>query len=207
MKNKMKNLAGTVLIAAIPLLVTSCSSTPSTSSSQDTSAGGAEIVRGRVILDAATETATVQSIDKDTRTVVLLHGDGTTSSYECGPDVRNFDQIKVGDQVTATVSESVAIGLIKGGVSPGAGTATAVVRSPLGDKPAGKIVDTVGFIAKVVSIDPSTRMVTLQTPDGQNQTLKVGPDVDLTGVNPGDDVGVKVTRAFAVSVTSPNGAP
>lgn len=204
MKNKIKNLAGTVLIAAVPLLLTSCSST---SSSQDSSSGGAEIVRGRVVLDAATETATVQSIDKDTRTVVLLHGDGTTSSYECGPDVRNFDQIKVGDQVTATVGESVAIGLIKGGVPPAAGTATAVVRSPLGDKPGGKVVDTVGFIAKVVSIDPSTRMVTLQTPDGHDQTLKVGPDIDLTGVNPGDDVGVRVTRAFAVSVTSPNSAP
>jgi hypothetical protein len=213
MKNKMKNLAGAVLIAAVPLLMTACSSTSASpdstnaaSVSQDTG-GGPEIARGKVIIDAASETATVQSIDKDTRTVVLLHGDGTTSSYECGPDVRNFDQIKVGDQVTATVGESVAMALIKGGVPPAAGTATAVVRAPLGAKPGGRVVDTVGFTAKIVSIDPSTRMVTLQTPDGQNQTLKVGPDIDLTGVNPGDDVGVKVTRAFAVSVTSPNSAP
>lgn len=174
--------------------------------SQD-SGGGAEIERGRVVIDAASETATVQSIDKDTRTVVLLHSDGTTSDYECGPGVRNFDQIKVGDQVTATVGESVAIALIKGGVPPAAGTATAVVRAPLGAKPGGRIVDTIGFTAKVISIDPATRMVTLQTPDGKNQTIKAGPDIDLTGVNPGDDVGVKVTRAFAVSVTSPNSMP
>jgi hypothetical protein len=217
MKNKMKKLAVAVLIAAVPLLMSSCASTSSTPGSQenaaaapmsqDTTGGGPEIARGKVVIDAATETATVQSIDKDTRTVVLLHGDGTTSSYECGSDVRNFDQIKVGDQVTATVGQSVAIALIKGGVPPVAGTATAVVRSPLGAKPGGRIVDTVGFTARVISLDPSTRMVTLQTPDGQNQTIKVGPDIDLTGVNPGDDVGVKVTRAFAVSVTSPNSAP
>lgn len=212
MKNKMKLLAGAVLVTAVPLLMTSCSSTSSSSTasttmSSDTSASGPAIVRGGVVVDAVTETATVQSIDKDTRTVVLLHTDGTTSSYECGPDVRNFDQIKVGDQVTATVGESVAMALIKGGVPPAAGTATAVVRSPLGDKPGGKIVDTVGFTAKIVSIDPATRMVTLQTPDGKEQTLKVGPDIDLSGVNPGDDVGVKVTRAFAVAVTSPNSAP
>jgi hypothetical protein len=81
------------------------------------------------------------------------------------------------------------------------------VRAPLGEKPGGQVVDTVGFTAKVVSIDPATRIVTLQTPDGKNQTIKVEPDIDLTGVNPGDDVGVKVTRAFAVSVTSPNSAP
>jgi len=204
MKNKMKILAGAMLVTAVPLLMASCSST---SSPQAAAGGGAEIVRGKVLVDAATETATVQSIDKETRTVVLLHEDGKTSDYECGPDVRNFDQIKVGDKVTATVGESVAIGLIKGGVPPAAGTATAVVRAPLGEKPGGQIVDTVGFIAKVVTIDPATRMVTLQTPDGKERTLKVGPDIDLSGVNPGDDVGVKVTRAFAVSVTSPNSTP
>ena len=216
MKNKMKKLAGAAFIAAVPLLMTSCSSPSSSTTSQEStgtmpmsqdSGGGAEIERGRVVIDAASETATVQSIDKDTRTVVLLHSDGTTSDYECGPGVRNFDQIKVGDQVTATVGESVAIALIKGGVPPAAGTATAVVRAPLGAKPGGRIVDTIGFTAKVISIDPATRMVTLQTPDGKNQTIKAGPDIDLTGVNPGDDVGVKVTRAFAVSVTSPNSMP
>lgn len=217
MKNKMKILAGAAFIAAVPLLMTSCSSTSSTSSSQgnaasstmssDTSTGGAEIDRGRVMIDATSETATVKSIDKETRTVVLLHQDGTTSDYECGPGVRNFDQIKVGDQVTATVGESVAIALIKSGVPPVAGTATAVVRAPLGDKPAGQIVDTVGFTAKIITVDTTTRMVTLQTPDGKEKTLKVGPDIDLTGVNPGDDVGVKITRAIAVSVTSPNSTP
>jgi hypothetical protein len=213
MRNKMKNLAGAALIAAVPLLMTACSSTSASpdstnaaTASQD-AGGGPEIVRGGVVIDAATGTDTVQSIDKDTRTVVLLHGDGTTSNYECGPEVRNFDQIKVGDQVTATVAESVAIALIKGGGAPAAGTATATVRAPLGAKPAGKMVETVGFTAKIVSIDPATRKVTLQTPDGQTQTIKVGPDIDLTGVNPGDDVGVKVTRAFAISVTSPNSAP
>jgi hypothetical protein len=176
--------------------------------SSDTSAGGgAEIDRGRVMIDAASETATVKSIDKETRTVVLLHQDGTTSDYECGSGVRNFDQIKVGDQVTATVGESVALALIKGGVPPVAGTATAVVRSPLGEKPGGEIVDTIGFTAKIISVDTATRMVTLQTPDGKDKTIKVEPDIDLTGVNLGDDVGVKVTRAIAVSVTSPNSAP
>jgi hypothetical protein len=204
MKNKMKIMAGVVLVAAVPLLLTSCSST---SSSQAAAESGPQIARGGVAVDTATETATVQSVDKATRTVVLLHQDGKTSDYECGPDVRNFDQIKVGDQVTATVGESVAIALIKGGVPPAAGSATAVTRAPLGAKPGGQIVDTVGFTAKVVTIDQATRMVTLQTPDGKERTLKIKPDIDLSGVNPGDDVGVEVTRAFAVSVTSPNSTP
>jgi hypothetical protein len=167
-----------------------------------------EGVRGRVVLDAMTATATVQSVNPADRTVVLQHPDGSLTTYECGSEVRNFDQIKVGDQVTATVAESLALGLMKGGGIPiGAGTSSAIVRAPLGAKPGGKIVDTVGFTAKVMSVDAQNRKVTLQTVDGQTQTVKVGPDINLANVNPGDDVGVRVTRAFAIAVTPPAAAP
>ncbi len=211
MKNKMVKLAMTLVIPAmLPVAMTSCSSTPkseTTAADSSTSASGPEIARGGVVVDALTGTATVQSVNAADRTVVLAHADGSTTTYECGPDVRNFDQIKVGDQVTATLAESVAIGLIKGGVPPAAGTATAIVRSPQGAKPGGRIVDTVGFTAKVLYVDYSAREVTLQMVDGQKKTVKVGPDVNLGYVNPGDDVGVKITRAFAISVQSPNSAP
>ena len=197
MKTKMKKLASALLIAAVPLIMTSCS----TSSNSD------QPIAGAVAVDAIQGTATVESIDAANRTVVLRHPDGTTDSYECGPDVRNFNQIKVGDQVTATLAESVAIVLVKGGMAPAAGTASAMVRAPMGGKPGARMVDTMGFTAKVVSMDLPNRTVTLQTMDGQNHTIKVGPDVDLKNINLGDDVGVKVTRAFAISVQSPTSTP
>jgi hypothetical protein len=208
MKTKILNLAATMVVPAALLAFTSCSSTSNTQTENmngaaQNSAAAPEITRGGVVLDAMTATATVQSINPDDRTVVLQYPDGSVSTYECGSEVRNFDQIKVGDQVTATVAESVAIGLVKGGMPIGAGTSSAIVRAPLGARPAGKIVDTVGFTAKVVSVDAANRKVTLQTVDGQNQTVKVGPDINLANVNPGDDVGVRVTRAFAIEVTPP----
>lgn len=159
---------------------------------------------GGVAIDAVQGTATVQSVDADDRTVVLLHSDGSTTSYKCGPEVRNFNQIKVGDQVTATVAESVAIALVKGGAAPAAGATSAIVRAPLGAKPSGKRVDTMGFTAKIISVDTTNRKVTLQTLNGENQTVEVGSNVDLTQVSTGDDVAVQVTRAFAISVTSPD---
>ena len=167
-----------------------------------------EGVQGGIILNTVTATATVQSVNADNRTVVLRHPDGSTTTYECGPEVRNFDQIKAGDRVTATVAEAVAIGLIKGGGMPsGAGTSSAIVRAPLGAKPGGKMVDTVGFIARVKSVDAQNRHVTLQLADGSSETVKVGPKVNLDNVSPGDDVGVRVTRAFAISVKSPDSMP
>ncbi len=204
MKNKILKLAVMLAIPAAVMTFTSCSSTPNTQNDTMNGAASPDAMRGRVVLDAMTGTATVQSINADDRTVVLQHPDGSLTTYECGPEVRNFDQIKVGDQVTATVAESVAIGLMEGGGMPmGAGTSSAIVRAPLGAKPAAKAVDTIGFTAKIVSVDTQNREVTLQTADGQKQTVKVGPDINLANVNPGDDVGVRVTRAFAIAVTAP----
>ena len=206
MKKTNLKLAAMLVLPGVLLVIASCSSTPKNQTAvfSDKPINVPGVERGGVVLDAVTATATVQSVNATNRTVVLQHPDGSITVYECGPEVRNFNQIKVGDQVTATVAESVAIGLMKGGNVPnGAGTASAIVRAPLGAKPGGKIVDTVGFIAKVVSVDAANRQVVLQMADGTNQTVKVGPDINLANVNPGDDVGVRLTRAFAISVTAP----
>jgi len=190
MKNRLIYFSALLALPAALLVFTSCSSNPPDST------------RAAVMLDTVSGTATVQSINASDRTVVLQHEDGSKTTYQCGPDIRNFDQIKVGDKVTATVAESVALMLVKGGGVPtGVGATTAMVRAPVGNKPGGKIVDSVGFIARVVSVDADHRLVTLQTADG-NQTVKVGPDINLANVKAGDDVGVRVTRAIAIAVTT-----
>jgi hypothetical protein len=196
-KNKInKNkLARAIFIWAIPLIISSCSST-----SPDPGDPPSE----KVMINAVQGTATVESVDKANRTIVLRHADGTSTSYECGPEVRNFNQIEVGDTITATMAESVAIALVKGGTEPAVGNTSVVVKAPLGSKPSGKMVDTVGFTATVMGIDATDRMVTLQTMSGQNETVKAGPEVDLTKINVGDTVGVQITRAFAIAVTAPN---
>jgi len=196
------------LLPAVLLAVTSCSSTPKEPAAPaDNGMASPTIDRGGIVLNAVTLTATVQSIDAANRSLVLQRPDGSVTTYECSPEVRNFDQIKVGDQVTATAAEALAIVLVKGGIPPAAGTASAIVRSPLGAKPGGRIVDTVAFTAKVTNVSPMSREVTLETPDGRSQTVKVGPDINLANVNPGDDVGVRLTRAIAITVTEPDAAP
>jgi len=209
MKNSILRLSATIVTAAGLLALVSCSSAPKeqTTAATDNPMTGPRVERGGIVLDAVTVTATVQSVNPTDRSVVLQRPDGTTTTYECGPDVRNFDQIKVGDQVTVTAAEELALALVKGGVPPVAGTASAIVRSPLGAKPGGKIVDTVAFTAKILNVNAASRQVTLQMPDGQSKTVKVGPDINLANVNPGDDVGVRLTRALAISVTEPKAAP
>jgi hypothetical protein len=50
-------------------------------------------------VESPINTATVGAIDYENRTGMLKLPDGTTETFKAGPEVRNFDKLKVGDQV------------------------------------------------------------------------------------------------------------
>ena len=50
-------------------------------------------------------TATVTGIDAASRKVTLVTPEGKKTTVKCGPEVINFDQIRVGDQLKVTVTE------------------------------------------------------------------------------------------------------
>lgn len=54
-------------------------------------------------------TAAVEAVDAANRTVTLKGPRGKVVTLPVGQDVKNFDQIKVGDQVEATYTEALAI--------------------------------------------------------------------------------------------------
>ncbi len=49
--------------------------------------------------ESPTSTATVGAIDYENRTGMLKLPDGSTVTFKAGPEVKNFDKLKVGDQV------------------------------------------------------------------------------------------------------------
>jgi hypothetical protein len=162
---------------------------------------------GRIIAtETTTATATVQAVDRAKRTVTLRSPDGTTSIYKVPKEAVNFDEIEVGDQVKATLVESLAVALRKADEPPSAGESQAVALAPKGAKPGGIIVDTAQLTARVTAVDMAKRTVTLVGPAGNRRTLKVGPNVDLTKVQPGDNVVVRYTEALALMVEKPSGA-
>jgi hypothetical protein len=65
-------------------------------------------------VDTFTTTTTVTGIDTAKRTVTLVSPGGSKSTYKAGPEVVNFAQIQIGDQVEATVTEEVAIFIGRG---------------------------------------------------------------------------------------------
>jgi hypothetical protein len=157
---------------------------------------------GAIIVDTFTTTATVTGIDSAKRKVTLVSPKGTKSTYVAGPEVVNFAQIRIGDQVRATVTEEVAI-FIGSGAPPSAMVGAGVALAPVGAKPGGVVVETTQVTVKVTAVDAKSRKVTFQLPDGTTKQVKVGKKVDLSAVRPGDNVTVQVSEGLAIIVERP----
>ena len=148
-------------------------------------------------------TATVKAIDKKNRVVTLQSPDGKVAKIECGPEVRNFNQIHVGDVVKTSLLETVEL-FVTGNNEPAAERVTGVGRVPLGSKPGFAAVDAVEVKAAVVAIDYQTRKVTLKGPEGKIVKVTAGPEVKrLNEVNVGDSVVARLTRAVSIEVSKP----
>jgi hypothetical protein len=73
-----------------------------------------------VAMQAARPSAIVESVDKANRDGDAQDANGETRTITAGPEVRNFDQIKVGDTLTIKYLEALAIELKKDGKAPSA---------------------------------------------------------------------------------------
>ena len=69
--------------------------------------------------DAVELTTKIEAIDKTARLVTLKDKDGETETIHCGPEVKRFDELKVGDTVTFRYYESIAYAIRKPGQPSG----------------------------------------------------------------------------------------
>jgi hypothetical protein len=160
-------------------------------------------VPGGTIVQTYKITATVTAVDAASRKVTLALPDGTKNTFKAGPDVVNFDQIQVGDQVKATVAQQLVVFARKAGEPAVDGEAAAVALAPVGAKPGVVMANTVEITAKVQAIDLEHRKATLVFPDGSTKTFTVRKDVDLTKATIGEEVVFRTTEALAITVEKP----
>jgi Cu/Ag efflux protein CusF len=145
-------------------------------------------------------TFTIEAIDHTSRVVTLKGADGSVESIVCGPDVKRFDALKVGDKVTFRYHESVVMQIRKAGdATPRPTDNAAMTRTP-GQKPGGTLSQQVTARVMVEAIDPKVPSVSVKTEDARKMTFKVEDPKNLAGVKVGDHVEITYTQALAVSV-------
>lgn len=148
----------------------------------------------------ARATLLVESIDKASRSVVLKNARGEQMKVIAGDEIKNFDQIKVGDQVVTTYTQELMMTLRKGGGalreridSSQQGSAAA------GQKPAAYEAKEVAFIADVQQVDLKKRTVTLRGAQ-KTVTLKIRDPEQLKLISKGDQVEGIFSEAVAIAV-------
>ena len=150
---------------------------------------------------AAKITAQVVGIDKATRTVVLKGPEGNVVDVVAGDEVRNFDQIKLGDLVVVRYAEALTLELRK--TKTGAGSVSvnegAALAEP-GERPAAAGARQISAIATVIAVDQKKSTITLKGPRGNVVTLNVHNPDQFKVVKKGDQVEVTYTEALALSV-------
>jgi Cu/Ag efflux protein CusF len=157
--------------------------------------------RAVMVGEKITRHGKVVSIDTKTRTVVIEGEQGRQVSIVAPADAPNFDRIKVGDPVVATYFESVALAIAPvADAEPGASATAAVSTAPPGGTPGAAMAEQIQLRAVVKAVDPKTRSVTLDVPEGGERTLKAGEAIDLERVKVGEQVSVTLTRALAISI-------
>jgi DNA-binding beta-propeller fold protein YncE len=145
--------------------------------------------------------ATISAIDKATRTITLKGPKGEEQKVVAGPEVKNFDQLKVGDVVQARFLESLVLELKKGGGLAVAKTETAggVAAKP-GEKPAGAAGRQVTVVGNVTKVDAATQTVTVKGPE-RTVDLKVRDPEQFKLIAVGDQIQATFTEAVAVAVS------
>ena len=145
-------------------------------------------------------TATITAIDKKTRDVTLKGPKGNELTLTAGPEIKNFDQLKVGDLVDAQYVEALTLQLVKGGGQKVALTEkTDMVGAKAGAQPGGAMGRQVTVIADVVALDAATQTVTLKGPN-RTVDLAVKDPAQFKLIAKGDQVEAKYTQAVALSV-------
>ena len=171
---------------------------------QPGAAGGAVVASepGKAtVARAAQLSAQVVGLDKASRTVTLKGPKGNVVDIVAGDEVKNFDQIKLGDFVVARYVQALTLELAKtkAGIREGA-EKDAVVRAQPGERPAGAAARQVTVLADVIGVDPKKKTITLKGPKGNVVALDVQNPDQFKVVKKGDQVAVTYTEALALSV-------
>ena len=147
--------------------------------------------------------AVVVGIDKAGRTVDLKGPKGRVVTLAVSDEVKNFDQVQLGDNLVVRYMRALTLELKKTGsqVMERSDKADAARAKP-GERPAAAAARQVHVMANVIAVNAKTKTVTLKGPKGNIVDLVLDDPKQVAMVKKGDQVEAVYTEAIAISVES-----
>lgn len=151
--------------------------------------------------EVVTVTARVESVDAANRIVVIKGPMGRVIPLQVGEGVKNFAQIKAGDDVVVKYAEAVSVALVKGDVGRSKTvTTTGPVTAAPGAKPGVAMGKTTTIVANVESVDAKRNVALLQGPQGRYAEVKIRDPQVMKDLKAGEKVEITFVEAIAVEV-------
>ena len=189
---KIRNILALSALALLPLAVAA-----------QTVIDEVKLVAPGKFAGAIEETATlsVVSIDPAARIIGLKRANGDLLEVVAGPEIKNFEQIKVGDNVVSRHMLALVLELVKGGdgirervESNDSGSAKP------GEKPEAYAAKKIAFVANVQSVDKKKQIVTLRGATNNTTLLKIKDPAQLKLIKKGDQIEGVYAEAVSISV-------
>jgi hypothetical protein len=152
-----------------------------------------------VTSEIKTETGVVEAIETQSRSVTIRKADGTVVTTVAGPDVKRFNEVKVGDKVKARYYENLVI-RVKAPGEPAVDTDVKDAVASGQGLPGGTKARQRTLTCTITDIDMNTPTITFTSANGWKYTSKVRDKSALAKVKVGDKVDIIWTDALLVSL-------
>ncbi|MEM9063589.1 MAG: hypothetical protein AAGD13_24280 [Pseudomonadota bacterium] len=152
--------------------------------------------------DVLVRQAVVETVDLESRQILMTGQEGNRVTMVAGPEVRNLVQIEAGDVVRLAYYEAVAARIASPDDPGGAIVLGEAERAALGDKPGVAAAAASNLVLDFISYDDATAIATFATPDGRVQTARIHPKMRefAAARKSGDRIEVSIEQAIAISV-------
>jgi hypothetical protein len=152
-----------------------------------------------------TAQGTVEVVDHTRRTVTIRGQQGNVVTLDVPPNAPRFDQVKVGDSVTATYYDRISVRVKPAGEPAVDRTEEALVAAPPGALPGATRTRQRVATVTITGWSPADRVVTFTGPDGTAYSRRLLDTTDpaiVQSLKVGDRVDATRTEAVTVSVQS-----
>ena len=147
--------------------------------------------------------AIITDIDRESREVTLEGGLGNSITLAVGPEVKRFDEFKVGDLVVATYVSSISGELRAPTEAELAEPIVELDAAAVADadmEPGAAVGRSIRAVCTIEGMNRITRTVMLKDPDGDFHIIDDVDPAKMAGVWLGDTIIVTYTEAFALTL-------
>ena len=146
-------------------------------------------------------TGEVTDVDRANRLLAVKGPNGGINVYSVGPEIKRFDEIKVGDRIVVEYTAAVAVALRKGGEDIREKVeAESGAIAPPSSPPGATAMRRTTIVANVEKVDRAKSIATLRGPKGRVADVKVEDPAVLKEIKTGDKVVAVIYESAAISV-------